>query len=190
MKFIYYFLLTAVVGLSAFTTGYGQESGGNIFLDEGSAVVTYPAVEWIKGEPVTQFDKNKIYIVELWATWCGPCIKSMPHMKALADKFKDKGVILIAQDVMEKDIDKVKKFVSDQGDSYNFRVAYSGDEGSDFDKKWVKAAGIRSIPTTFIIQNNKVVWITLPTSVNEDIIQLLVDGKFTIDAASAFIKVN
>src|SRR5947208_1155637 len=35
--------------------------------------------KWLKGEPVTQFQPGKVYVVEFWATWRQPCIKSIPH---------------------------------------------------------------------------------------------------------------
>ncbi|WP_157274063.1 TlpA disulfide reductase family protein [Pedobacter sp. BAL39] len=159
------------------------------FPDIGDDIIPeYPNVEWIKGTPVKAFEKDKIYIVELWATWCKPCIAAMPHLNAMHLRFKDKNVVFIGQDVMESDRSKVDAFVKEMGDGLSYTIAYSGPEGSDFDKKWVKAAGVTGIPQTFIIQNNKLVWQTHPSNLNDEVIQLLVDGKFTIDAAKALIK--
>lgn len=42
---------------------------------------------WLKGEPVNQLEKGKVYVVEFWATWCGPCIAGMPHLSEVAEKF-------------------------------------------------------------------------------------------------------
>ncbi|RKR82930.1 AhpC/TSA family protein [Mucilaginibacter gracilis] len=158
------------------------------FLDEGSAIADYPKVDWLQGEPISHFDKDKIYVVELWATWCKPCIAAMPHLNGLHQKFKDKKVVFIAQDVMEADVQKVLAFVKENGDKMSFRVAFSGMRGSDFDTKWVRAAGVNSIPQTFIIQNNTLVWQTDPNMLNEEVLQLLVDGKFTIKDAEAIAK--
>lgn len=148
------------------------------YIEVGTQLSTYPKVEWVKGAPVTGFEKDKIYIIELWATWCVPCVAAMPHLNALHNQFKDKNVVFIAQDIMEDDKKKVEQFVAKKGGNLSYKVAFSGAEGSDFDKNWVKPAGVSTIPQTFVIQNNTLVWITTPDQLNEEVIQLLIDGKF------------
>jgi len=40
--------------------------------------------------------KGKALIVNLWATWCGPCVTEMPSLAKLADRLKDQGVVVVA----------------------------------------------------------------------------------------------
>jgi len=40
--------------------------------------------------------RGKVVALELWATWCGPCVGAIPHLNELADKFKDEPVQFIA----------------------------------------------------------------------------------------------
>ena len=166
---------------------HSQTAAANEPLDMfiGGQIAEYPKVDWIKGDPITHFDKDKIYIVELWATWCGPCVAAMPHLNELHKKYKDKGVVFVAQGVWEEDKKKLVDFVKQKGEGLSYRVAFSGTKGSEFDKRWVVPASVNGIPATFVIQDGKLVWQTTPDHLNETIIQMLIDKKFTIEAAQA-----
>ena len=47
--------------------------------------------QWLNGQPSAQ---GKVVVVDFWATWCGPCVASIPHTNDLADKFRDDVVIV------------------------------------------------------------------------------------------------
>lgn len=173
--------------IAKFIKPTGIAAEGDVYV--GGEMVKYPQVDWIQGQAVTTFEKGKIYIVELWATWCVPCVAAMPHLNKLSQKFAGK-ITVIGQDVMEEDKQKVQQFVQKKGDGLTYAIAYAGGRGSDFDKKWIEPAGVMGIPQTFIIQDNKLVWQTHPEKLNEDILQLLIDNKFTIDAAEALATKN
>ncbi|MDH7459963.1 TlpA disulfide reductase family protein [Chitinophagaceae bacterium 26-R-25] len=164
----------------------GKSKAQMAFLDTAEKVNTYPKVEWIKGEPFSAFDSSKIYVIDLWATWCKPCLASMPHLNEMSKKFKGQ-IVFLAQNVMEDDQVKVTEFVARQGDNMDMKVAFGGPRGGDFDKKWIQASGTQSIPRTFVIQNNTLVWITTPDNLNEAVLQLLINKKFSIAAAE---KIN
>lgn len=158
----------------------------NVHFGIGSPVNEYPEVEWIKGPAVKQFDKKKIYIVECWATWCGPCVANIPHMNELYKKFKDK-ITFIGQDVWEDNRTDVVEFVNKKGDGLAYTIAYSGTaDSTDFSRKWLDPAGIHGIPQVFVIQDNKIVWMPHPSEITEGALQLLIDRKFTIAGTKAF----
>ena len=42
-----------------------------------------------------QLTSGKVALVDVWATWCAPCIASMPHLQALHNRFKDDGFTVV-----------------------------------------------------------------------------------------------
>jgi thiol-disulfide isomerase/thioredoxin len=158
-----------------------QERPASPTFGIGSSVDSYPAVEWIQGEPVTAFDQDRIYVVEAWATWCGPCKDAIPHINALHRKFGDR-ITFIGQSIWETDYDTVKSFVDRKGEGMSYRIAFGGGRDSDFSVNWMRAAGRNGIPATFVIQDNKVVWMPNPMQLTDETLQLLLDRKFSLDA--------
>ena len=81
--------------------------------------------KWVKGAPVATFEKGKVYMVEFWATWCGPCIASMPHISELQKKHKEQGFTVIGVTSVDKrnTLELVEKMVADKGDGMGNTLA-------------------------------------------------------------------
>ena len=84
--------------------------------------------------------KARYFIINLWASWCAPCIKEMKSLDSLKKNNPDIMVITISED---KDIEDAKNFFV-KNDYKNLEKFY------DFDKKFVSQIKIRGLPTTFI----------------------------------------
>lgn len=122
---------------------------------------------WVKGGEVKSFEPGKVYVVEFWATWCPPCRESIPHLTKMAKDHKDLTVIGVTsserkeKDGADKRMEKLQKFVTDQGDKMNYHVAYDGDR--EMGASWLKAAGKSTIPTAFVVDHTgKIAWIGNP----------------------------
>ena len=92
--------------------------------------------------------KGKVVLLNFWATWCQPCAQEMPHLIGLYDKYKDRGVEVLAISIDEKtDHLKVAPYAKDR--KLNFTVLY--DEGME------KAYSIDGLPTSVIIDKQGII---------------------------------
>ena len=135
--------------------------------------------EWIKGTPVTSFEKGKVYVVDFWATWCGPCVASMPHLSALARRYKGK-ITFLAIDVFESHEGKItttaqlKAFVDGMGRKMDFNVAVEDTNFTVHD--WLEASGEKEngIPRTFVVDGQgRLAWIGHPAHLDTVLLKLL-----------------
>ncbi len=145
--------------------------------------------KWVQGEPVKEFKDGKAYIVEFWATWCGPCRVSIPHLNEIYNKYKDQGLIVIGQDCWERDESLVEPFVKKMGEKMTYRVALDDKQGSEKGKMaetWMEAAGQNGIPTAFLVDTKgNLAWIGHPMAMKEKTIEDVLAGKFDVKKAAA-----
>lgn len=136
----------------------------------------------IKGDAVDlAAGKGKqTYVVEFWATWCGPCRVSIPHLTELQKKFKTQGVTFIG--VSDETEDKVKPFVDKMGDKMDYTVAV--DDGRKTFKAYMEAYGQNGIPTSFVVnKEGQIVWVGHPMGGLDEALAQVVAGKFDLAAA-------
>lgn len=108
----------------------------------------------INGKMVSLADmKGKVLVLDFWATWCGPCVRSMPAMQMLVNDYEDDpNVKFLFIDTGEKIPDyenAVKKLLHDN--KYDFHVVY--DVRNEETKKYPVASGyaIKGIPTKLVL---------------------------------------
>lgn len=143
--------------------------------------------EFVKGAPPTAWEPGKVYVLECWATWCGPCIAAIPHVDGLYDKYHEKGLNVVGVNVFENGKDKVSAFVTKKGDGMSYPVAYVG-KGGAFEEAWLKPAGVDSIPHAFVVKDGRLLFGIHPGSLSEKTIEALLAGGEIEAAELAKIK--
>jgi thiol-disulfide isomerase/thioredoxin len=105
------------------------------------------------GETVTLSDlKNKVVVLDFWATWCSPCKASFPTMQQLVNKYKDdKDVVFLFIDTWESDTQQknketVTKYITDN--KYSFNVLF------DVKHKVVTDYKVEGIPKKFVLDKD------------------------------------
>ncbi len=137
-------------------------------LDVGQDAPPLTSVTWVKGAAVTV--TGKITVVEFWATWCGPCKQSIPHLTELQKQYGEQVRIIGLSD---EDEPTVKPFVAEMGDKMAYRVGLSDKATHD-----AYMAGRDGIPQAFLIgADGKVVWAGHPMTMGPVLAQV-VAGTF------------
>ncbi|MDR2793741.1 MAG: TlpA family protein disulfide reductase [Treponema sp.] len=88
---------------------------------------------------------GKVIFLNFWATWCPPCREEMPSMEALYQRFRNRDIEFLAVDIQENR-NRVSAFMEQFGLTFPALMDVTGRISTQY--------GIRSIPTTFIIDRN------------------------------------
>ncbi len=86
--------------------------------------------------------KGKVVVLDFWATWCGPCRESIPHLVQLYNNNRENGFELVGMAVDKGDVETVRKFVKSMDIPYPIVVAPDD---------VVKSYRVNSIPATILI---------------------------------------
>ena len=100
-------------------------------------------LDTLEGKPLSLVEyKNKVILLNFWATWCGPCRAEIPDLVELQNKYKDQ-LQIIGLVVDDDDTDAIKKFVDQFGINYPVAIATNALR--------TEYGGIPALPTSFLL---------------------------------------
>jgi thiol-disulfide isomerase/thioredoxin len=156
-------------------------------LTIGSPAPALDVEHWVQDgngffKPVTEFKPGNVYVVEFWATWCGPCISSMPHLAELQEKMRGQNVQIIS--ISDEPLETVESFLKREtrnqaGEETTFAAitaAYclTTDPDRSSHEDYMEAANQPGIPTAFIVgKDGKIEWIGHPMEMDEPLDQVV-----------------
>ena len=168
------FLALPILALAALSHG----------LTVGDKAPPLQVAAMVKGRKV---DLSKgLHVVEFWATWCHPCIDSMPHLSAMARKYRRRADFT-GVSVWEHGDDQlalVRKFVTSMGTKMDYNVAWDGEKPT-MAATWLDAAQQFGIPASFVVKDGTILWIGHPDEGLEKTIDSILAGDFDLAASKA-----
>jgi thiol-disulfide isomerase/thioredoxin len=143
--------LALLAVLVQFTATFAAEDGP---LQPGTAAPDFVSKDVTGKEIRVSTIKDKIIVLDFWATWCGPCMQSMPHAQEVAKKFKDQDVVVLA--VCTSDTRAAfSQWVRSKQSTYP-NISFTCDPhergSATYDERASqKLYGVKGIPTQFVI---------------------------------------
>lgn len=100
---------------------------------------------WMNSQPLTLADlKGKVVVLDFWATWCGPCIRSVPHTNEMVERFGDQVVIIGV--CHTRGAEKMQETAEEHDIKYPI--------ASDIDGNTVKSYQVNGYPDYYLIDRN------------------------------------
>ncbi len=168
MKFGKLFLFLILVFSLYFVARYFYMKP-NVIRGENAPAVTGTL---LNGEPFDLVDlKGKYVLVDFWGSWCGPCLKEMPAIKGLYQKyqsaqFKEANGLAILSIAIERNESRWKRAVERIGMPWKYHLADITTSFKFINSPLAEEFGVKQVPSKFLL-NEKGVIIGVNQSVEE-----------------------
>lgn len=107
-------------------------------------------------------------VLDFWATWCGPCVRVIPHWNELVEKFSGKPIVFISISA-DEDEDRLREFLK--------TTPMRGVSAWDPDQEWFKAYQATPIPHTVIVDSTgRIAGITSPSNLTVAVLEKVMEG--------------
>ena len=186
-------ILTVLCALGIFANrGFAIADAGGPKIGEAPPPLVLSKT--LQGQPASEINwsklKGKVVVLEFWATWCGPCVKAIPHLNGLADEFKSRPVVFVS--VTSENEDVVQMFLK--------KHPMKPQIGLDDYELLSKAFHVQGIPHAVIVDaGGRIAAIARPDEIDATNLDEVLAGKkcslpqpaiYTIDRSSNEVASN
>jgi len=120
--------------------------------DVGSTMPEYAALTLDGAKWALADKRGKVVLLNLWATWCGPCVFEIPELQVIHEKYAPRGFEVVGVSLDESGPESVKSFIADQK-KMTYPVVL------DAEGKLANLLQTTMIPTSVIVdRNGRIVW--------------------------------
>ena len=113
----------------------------SLFADSGTAAPAPATPDW----PLLKNYPGKVVLVDFWASWCGPCLRSFPWMNDLQQHYGGEGLVIVAVN-MDQDRALADAFLSKLPPKFRVEFDAPGDIARQF--------GVQVMPSSFLVDRH------------------------------------
>ncbi|MER9171143.1 TlpA family protein disulfide reductase [Mesorhizobium australicum] len=161
-----------------------------MMLRMGSPAPSIKVEDWLRGEPLANFQPGRVYIVEFWATWCELCVAEVLDLMRLQEKYKDGGLEIVGVAADEDATTaveartKLDAWLIEKCPNLNYRIAF--DFTGKMNRLWREPRFSAGIPTSFVVdRDGQIAFIGHPGQLDEILPKVLNGSWRTSDKGKA-----
>ncbi len=124
-------------------------------LSTGDPMPPLEVEEWVQGktDSMAPWGDGNVYLVDLWGTWCMPCIALMPKLSDLQDKYRDRGLVVVGYSW--EPAEKIRKFVAQRAEEVRYALATDSEERTL--QVLAEAEAVEGFPYAFLVDEEGII---------------------------------
>ena len=123
----------------------------------------------LEGKNITLSDlRGQVVLVNLWASWCGPCRIEMPAMQQVYETYKDQGFTIVAVNATNQDsVTNALAFAEELNLTFPIVLDVDGEASANYN--------LRSLPSSFFVDKNGEIQEVVIGSMSESLLRVRVE---------------
>ena len=129
MNYLLILLISVLSCNTEIPTAFSEDALNDTFISLEDTNVTF--------QSIIDSHKGSVVVIDVWASWCGDCLRGMPKVKDIQSQYKDVAYLFLSLDKTQKAWKKGIKKYNVKGEHYFMQSGWKGAFGTFLDLDWI-----------------------------------------------------